>query len=94
MARDISTTENGLTVKSTALWTPDRRRAFVGNRRFDMIRFTCRAGNVGSRYTYVRWLITERNLDGSFIRALDNEVDPATIVAAHKVILKYVAKGN
>lgn len=94
MAHEINTTENGLTVKSAATVSADYRRAFVGNRRFDMTRYTCRAGKVGSRYTYVRWLITERNLDGSFIRALDNEVDPSTIVAAHKVILKYVAKGN
>lgn len=94
MAHEISTTENGLTVKSTATVAADRRRAFVGNRRFDMARFTCRAGAVGSRYTYARWLITERRLDGSFIRTLDTEVDPATIVAAHKLILKYVAEGN
>lgn len=59
-----------------------------------MTRFTCRAGKQGGRYTYTRWLVTERNLDGSFKKAIDTEIDPATIVDTHKMILKYVAEGK
>jgi len=66
----------------------------IGNRRFDMARFTCRAGEQGRRRSYTRWLVTERNLDGSFKKALDTEMDPTTIVETHKMILKYVAEGN
>lgn len=90
----ITTTIGDLSIQSSATVSSDYRRAFVGNRRFDMTRITSRAGKVGERYTYTKWIVTERNKDGSLKKSLDFPSDPSTIVDTHKAILKYIAKGN
>lgn len=79
-------------IKSVQTINKDYRRAIVDGRRFDMMRTTGRGGPAGRRYTWTKWLITERNDDGSLKAPVETSVYGAeTIRSARRCIAKHVA---
>lgn len=82
-------------IQSVETINKDYRRAIVNGRRFDMMRTTGRGGPMGRRYTWTKWLITERNADGSFKASVETSVYGAeTIKSAHRCIAKHIAGGG
>lgn len=91
----MTTRHGNIEITSEATVTPDYRQAYVAGRRFDMMKHTGRAGAYGRRYTYTKWVITERTVDcGTFITDVDAPSEPGTIKAAYRAIFLHISKNT